>query len=191
MKNLLWAVPENFVNIYHLIDEADGEITPEIEIELDKIEADAVGRAFSMKAILTTMKDKAAIAKQKKAEYAALQKVFENGEKTIKIWLLNFMDQIGKKELTYQAESIKKRKCPPSVEVLDEKEVPEQYKKYTVKLTCQQWRLLKENCEFLGIEIPESRVDIDKAGIKTEYKNSKLEVAGTQIKSGVTLTLKG
>ena len=191
MKNLLWSVPENFKHIYMMLDEADGELTPEIELELDKIEADEVGRAFSMKAILTTMKDKATIAKAKKAEYSALQKSFETGEKQIKQWLTDYLVKAGKKELSYEAESIKLRKTPDAVHILSEDEIPDQWKKYDVKMTYQQWQDFKSGCQFSGMEVPEAKLSIDKAGIKAEYKKTKLEVSGTEIRSGQTVTLKG
>ena len=191
MKNLLWNVPENFKNIYMMIDEADGELTPEIELELDKIEADEVGRAFSMKAILISMKDKAELAKAKKAEYGKLQKAFENGETQIKQWLTNYLQNVGKKELTYEAESIKLRKTPDAVHITDEAEIPDQWKTYTVKLNSLQWKLLKGALEFDELEVPKPVESIDKAGIKAEYKLNKLGVSGTEIKSGMTVTLKG
>ena len=191
MKNLLWNVPENFKNIYMMIDEADGELTPEIELELDKIEADEVGRAFSMKAILTTMSDKAAIAKAKKAEYGKLQKAFETGETRIKQWLTDYLQKAGKKELTYEAESIKLRKTPEAVHITDENEIPDQYKSYTVKLNSIQWKLLQGALEFDELEVPKAVESVDKAGIKAQYKLNKIEVSGTEIKSGMTVTLKG
>ena len=191
MKNLLWNVPENFIKIYQMIDDADGELTPEIELELDKIESDEVGRAFSMKAILISMRDKAGLAKAKKAEYGKLQKAFETGETRIKQWLTDYLQKAGKKELTYEAESIKLRKTPEAVHITDDKEIPDQYKSYTVKLNSIQWKLLQGALEFDELEVPKPTKSIDKAGIKAEYKLNKLGVSGTEIKSGMTVTLKG
>jgi len=191
VKNLLWNVPDNFIKIYQMIDDADGELTPEIELELNKIESDEVGRAFSMKAILISMKDKAGLAKAKKAEYGKLQKAFEIGETRIKQWLTDYLQKAGKKELTYEAESIKLRKTPDAVHITDEAEIPDQWKTYTVKLDLRQYNLLKSACEFEELKAPVAVPSIDKAGIKAEYKLNNMEVSGTEIRSGMTVTLKG
>lgn len=176
--------------IYDMLDEADGEITPEIELELDKFEANEVGRAFTMKAIIARFEDKAELAKKKKAELAKIQKACENAVQKGKEYLANYLLESGKKLLEYETETIKLRKNPASVNIIDEDQVPAKYKRYKCTLNSRYYEVLKSGCSFLEIDMPKMKVEVDKAKIKAENKNG-VEVAGTELQQGHSIKLEG
>ena len=191
VKNTIWNLSEAQRSIFLMLDESGGEITPEIETAIAVKETNELNRVFTLKAILTMCKDKAALAKQKKAEFAEIQKSYENHVSNIKRWLADFLIKSGKKSLELDLESVSLRKTPDRVEVDDVAEIPDQYKKYAVTLNHAQYQALKMDCEFNELTVPIGVVSIDKAGIKAEYKVSKLEAKGTHIESGFTVTVKG
>ena len=190
MKNLLYNMTKIQADVYDLFDE-NGEITPEIELELDKFEANVNGRALTIKMSITRMKDKALLAKEKKEHFAIIQKNCESAVKAGIAYLTKSMIKLGIDIIEEGTESIKLRKTPEAVHVIDEDQIPDQYKTYIVKLNSIQWKLLKGALEFDELEVPKPTKSIDKAGIKAEYKLNKLGVSGTEIKSGMTVTLKG
>jgi hypothetical protein len=190
MKNLLYNMTKEQLDLYAMLNDTDGEITPEIELELNKFETNEVGRAFTMKAIIARFEDKAELAKKKKDEMAKIQKACENAVMRGKQYLTDYLLSSGKRSLEYEAETIKLKKNPPAVQVLDENKVPDKYKRFKATLDSRYYEVLKSGCSFLEIEMPEIKIEIDKTKIKNENKNG-VEVAGTELKQSYTVTLKG
>lgn len=191
MANLLYNLTEEEVRISQMIDEADGEITPEIEKLLDIHEANELGRVMTMKTLYTLMSDKAKLAKEKKEHFYKLQKQWESGSDNLKRYITDYMVAHNKKKFEYETESISKRKTPNKVVIDDVEAIPAMYKKYTVTLTEAQYINLKTDCEFSDVPVPEAKIDVDKKKIMEDYKASKVEVSGTHIESGFTVTIKG
>jgi hypothetical protein len=62
--------------------------------------------------------------------------------------VLHVLDWLRVKKLEGRMNTLKKRKCPPSVNVIDEQKIPEEYKRVTVTLLLPQWQeLLAETSE--------------------------------------------
>jgi hypothetical protein len=53
-----------------------------------------------------------------------------------------FSTGFGVKKLEGRTNTLKKRKCPPSVNVIDEQKIPAEYKRVTVTLPLPQWQEL-------------------------------------------------
>lgn len=197
LKNKLYNMTKEQADIYMLIDQADGEITDEIETLLDKHEANVLGRAFSLKSIITRFEDKAKLAKEKKQEYAAIQKACENAVNAGKQFIKRYLIQSGESKLEYQAESISLRKTPDAVTITDEKLVPDKYKRYRTTLNSMHMKILIEGCEFAEIDMPViTKFDPEKDVMKTEIKEAwkadkKVGVSGTEITSDFSVVLKG
>jgi hypothetical protein len=187
MKNLLYNMTAEQARIFELIDEADGELTPEIEAELDKYKANVLGRAFTMKEIIVRFEDKLGLAKKKKKEYDEIRAACENAIKKGREYLKKFMQLSKTPVLTYEADSISLRKTPDAVFVENKAAVPMNYLRITADLTAQHYEMLLEACEFAGIPMPEIKTEVNKEAIKEVYKASKLEIAGTKITSDFTV----
>ena len=190
-SNKLYNLTLQQQEINALIDDAYGEITPEIEKQIAIFEMNEVGRAFTMKAIYEMLIDKSDLAKGKAKEFSKLAKQWEFNAKAIKKYIADYLVRSGKNKLETGTESISKRKTPDKIEVISEKEIPDKYKRFKCTLNSRHIELLKQGCEFAEIDMPELNIEVDKASIKAEYKNSKLEVKGTKITSGFTITMEG
>jgi len=191
MKNLLYNMTAEQSAIYEMLDETSGELTPEIESELDKFEANLLGRAFTMKSIITRFEDKAKLAREKKDMFHAIEKECVRAVETGKLYIKSFMQQSGKSKLEYEAETISLRKTPDAVFVENECAVPETYRRFTAKLTPEHYQLLVVACEISGIKLPEIKSEVDKMAIKETYKTTGIEVDGTKITSDFSVIFKG
>jgi len=191
-KNLMYNLTEFQHNFRHMLDEAGGEITPEIQLELDKHEANEIGRAMTMKAVYDMLLDRAGLAKEKKDKFAKLQKLWERGAESIKQYLHDHLEKTGKKKLEEGTESISRRNSAGKVIIDELKDVPGQYKTYACKLSHQQMLVLKAEADFnADFEEPKYKVEASKSEILADFKKTKLEIKGTHIEGGFTVTIKG
>jgi len=191
-KNLMYNL-NNFQDAFRmLLDESGGEITPDIQLEIDKYEANEVGRAMTMKGVYDLLLDKAKLAKEKKDNFAKLQKLWERGAESIKQYLHDHLEKTGKKKLEEGTESISRRNSAGKVIIDELKDVPGQYKTYACKLNHQQMLVLKAESDFnADFDEPKYKIEASKSDILADFKKTKLEIKGTHIESGFTVTIKG
>jgi Siphovirus Gp157 len=67
---------------------------------------------------------------------------FETIADRVSSMVLHVLDWLGVKKLEGRTNTLKKRKCPPSVNVIDEQKIPAEYKRVTVTLPMPQWQAL-------------------------------------------------
>jgi hypothetical protein len=84
----------------------------------------------------------AELAKAEGKRLQARQKHFEATAERVSAMVLRILDFLGVKKLEGRTNTLKKRKCPPSVRILDEAKVPAEYKHITVTLPLPQWQEL-------------------------------------------------
>ena len=82
--------------------------------------------------------------------------------------MLRVLDYLGVKKLEGRTNTLKKRKCPPSVKIIDDAKVPGEFKHITVTLPLPQWQeLLEDSREELrkavvsSIRKQETTVELD------------------------------
>jgi predicted metal-binding protein len=113
----------------------------------------------------------AELAKAEGKRLQARQKHFEATAERVSAMVLRVLDYLGVKKLEGRTNTLKKRKCPPSVRIIDEAKVPAEYKHITVTLPLPQWQELLAGAgeEFRkavlsGIRKQETSVELE--GIK-------------------------
>ena len=82
----------------------------------------------------------AELAKAEGKRLQARQKHFEATAERVSAMVLRVLDYLGVKKLEGRTNTLKKRKCPPSVRIIDEAKVPAEYKHITVTLPLPQWQ---------------------------------------------------
>lgn len=171
------------------LDNADGEFTTEVAQAFDKLIQD--GQAGL--AILADVCDEISLrmeARDAKAkEIAALAKKDETVIANTKKVMLAIMDITGQKKAQIGALSITKSDGRESVEVINEEEVPDSYKRATITFPAGQLEMVRTIVEGITSE----KVEVSKTSIMDVYKASDgtVGIAGTRIIRKPYLIIKG
>ena len=110
----------------------------------------------------------AELAKSEVKRLQARQKHFEATAERVSNMVLHVLDWLGVKKLEGRTNTLKKRKCPPSVNVIDEQKIPAEYKRVTVTLPLPQWQQLLAGT-------PEDARNIVLAGVRKQEISLDLE----------------
>src|SRR5579862_424181 len=126
-----------------LAESAEEEgLTPEIEAALTAYLEGTVEKRDRVAEFIHFCEAMAELAKAEVKRLQARQKHFESTARRVSTMVLNVLDWLGVKKLEGRTNTLKKRKLPPSVNVIDEPRIPAEYKRVTVTLPLPQWRVL-------------------------------------------------
>jgi hypothetical protein len=126
-----------------LAESAEEEgLTPEIETALTAYLEGAVEKRDRVAEFIHFCEAMAELAKAEVKRLQARQKHFEATAERVSGMVLRVLDWLGVKKLEGRTNTLKKRKCPPSVNVIDEQKIPAEYKRVTVTLPLPQWQEL-------------------------------------------------
>jgi hypothetical protein len=128
-----------------LAESAEEEgLTPEIETALTAYLEGAVEKRDRVAEFIHFCEAMAGLAKAEVKRLQARQKHFEATAERVSGMVLRVLDWLRVKKLEGRTNTLKKRKCPPSVNVIDEQKIPAEYKRVTITLPLPQWRRLIE-----------------------------------------------
>ena len=147
--------------------EADG-LTPEIEGALAAYLKGAVEKRDRVAEFIRFCEGMAELAKAEVKRLQARQKHFESAAERVSNMVLRVLDWLGAEKLEGRTNTLKKRKCPPSVNVIDEQKIPAEYKRVTVTLPLPQWQQLLDG-------IPEGARNTVLAGVRKQEISLDLE----------------
>ena len=126
-----------------LAESAEDEgLTPEIEAALTAYLEGAVEKRDRVAEFIHFCEAMAELAKAEVKRLQARQKHFEATAERVSRMVLHVLDWLRVKKLEGRTNTLKKRKCPPSVNVIDEQKIPAEYKRVTVTLPLPQWQEL-------------------------------------------------
>ena len=126
-----------------LAESAEEEgLTPEIEAALTAYLEGAVEKRDRVAEFIHFCEAMAELAKAEVKRLQARQKHFEATAERVSGMVLRVLDWLGVPKLEGRTNTLKKRKCPPSVNVTDEQKIPAEYKRVTVTLPLPQWQEL-------------------------------------------------
>jgi len=126
-----------------LAESAEEEgLTPEIETALIAYLEGAVEKRDRVAEFIHFCEAMAELAKAEVKRLQARQKNFEATAERVSGMVLRVLAWLGVKKLEGRTNTLKKRKCPPSVNVIDEQKIPAEYKRVTVTLPLLQWQEL-------------------------------------------------
>jgi hypothetical protein len=84
----------------------------------------------------------ASLAKSEVKRLQARQKHFEVTDERVSAMVLRVLDFLGVARLEGRTHTLKKRKCPASVKILEEEKIPPAYKRITLTLPLPDWQVL-------------------------------------------------
>jgi len=126
-----------------LAESAEEEgLTAEIETALTAYLEGAVEKRDRVAEFIHFCEAMAELAKAEVKRLQARQKHFEATAERVSCMVLRVLEWLGVKKLEGRTNTLKKRKCPPSVNVFDEQKIPAEYKRVTVTLPLPQWQEL-------------------------------------------------
>jgi len=147
--------------------EADG-LTPEIESALAAYLKGAAEKRDRVAEFIRFCEGMAELAKAEVKRLQARQKHFEAAAERVSGMALRVLDWLGAEKLEGRTNTLKKRKCPPSVNVIDEQKIPAEYKRVTVTLPLPQWQQLlagtpedARNTVLAGVRKQEISLDLE------------------------------
>ena len=126
-----------------LAESAEEEgLTPEIEAALTAYLEGAVEKRDRVAEFIHFCDAMAELAKAEVKRLQARQKHFEATAERVSSMVLRVLEWLRVTKLEGRTNTLKKRKCPPSVNVIDEQKIPVEYKRVTVTLPLPQWQEL-------------------------------------------------
>ena len=136
----LFQIEESLVLLAESAEEEG--LTPEIERALTVYLEGAAEKRDRVADFIHFCEGMAELAKAEGKRLQARQKHFEATAERVSAMVLRVLDYLGVKKLEGRTNTLKKRKCPPSVKIIDEAKVPAEYKHITVTLPLPQWQEL-------------------------------------------------
>jgi hypothetical protein len=138
-------------------------LTPEIEQAFAQYLEGAAEKRDRVAEFIQYCEGMAELAKVQVKRLQARQKRFEATAERVESMVLRVLDAFGVNRHEGKTHTLKKRKCPASVDITDEAQVPAEFKRVTVALPLVQWHTLLA-------EAPEQlREQIVKNGMKQEF----------------------
>jgi hypothetical protein len=142
----LFQIEESLVLLAESAEEEG--LTPEIEQALTVYLEGAAEKRDRVAEFIHFCEGMAELAKAESKRLQARQKHFEATAERVSAMVLRVLDYLGVMKLEGRTNTLKKRKCPPSVKIIDEAKVPAAFKHITVTLPLPQWQdLLAETGE--------------------------------------------
>ena len=188
MSNIM-VIKQDAKQIIEMLDDADGIMTPEIDAKMGVL----MQHGQAGLAILADIRDELTLRtdarKAKAAELTDLAKRDEAMIETAERTMLAVMSAMGTKKVEIGSLQITLCDGRESVEIVDEEQVPESYKKATLSFPASELDTLSA----LGIDVSGAKVAVSKTAIMETHKDTKGEVgiAGTQIIRKPYLRIKG
>jgi len=136
----LFQIEESLVLLAESAEEEG--LTPEIEATLTAYLESAVEKRDRLAEFIHFCDAMAELAKAEVKRLQARQKHFEATARRVSTMVLHVLDWLGVKKLEGRINTLKKRKRPSSVNVIDELRIPAEYKRMTVTLPLPQWQVL-------------------------------------------------
>jgi Siphovirus Gp157 len=136
----LFQIEESLVLLAESAEEEG--LTPEIEQAMTMYLEGAAEKRDRVADFIHFCEGMAELAKAEGKRLQARQKHFEATAERVSAMVLRVLDYLGVKRLDGRTNTLKKRKCPASVKIIDEAKVPAEYKHITVTLPLPQWQEL-------------------------------------------------
>jgi len=162
----LFQIEESLVLLAESAEEEG--LTPEIESALAAYLEGAVEKRDRVAEFIRFCEGMAELAKAEVKRLQARQKHFEVAAERVSSMVLRVLDWLGAEKLEGRTNTLKKRKCPPSVNVIDEQKIPAEYKRVTVTLPLPQWQQLlagtpedARNAVLAGVRKQEITLDLE------------------------------
>lgn len=124
----LYELTEMYQNIWGLIDDEEVDLDA-LEIALGQVEDTLETKAESMAILVKSIDGDVSALKEEESRLAKRRKALENKQINIKNYLENQLNIMGIDKVKTKLFTVALQNNPPSVNIIDENLIPEQYKK--------------------------------------------------------------
>lgn len=146
-----------------LAESAEEEgLTPELDQALATYLQGALEKRDRVAEFILYCEGMAELAKAEVKRLQARQKHFEVTAERVNTMVLRVLDFFGVKKLEGRTHTLGKRKCPPSVRIQDDVQVPSEFKRVSVTLPLDHWNSL------LAAAPEELRKEVERAILKRD-----------------------
>lgn len=155
-----------------LAESAEEEgLTPELEQALVRYIEGAVEKRDRVAEFILFCEGMAGLAKSEIKRLQARQKHFEATGERVSAMVLRVLDFLGVTRLEGKTHTLKKRKCPASVKILEEEKIPPTYKRITLTLPLPDWQALvgsipEDLQKAVAVSIRKQEISLDLESIK-------------------------
>jgi len=155
-----------------LAESAEEEgLTPELEQALVRYMEGATEKRDRVAEFILFCEGMAGLAKSEVKRLQARQKHFEATGERVSAMVLRVLDLLGVTRLEGKTHTLKKRKCPASVKILEEEKIPPAYKRVTLTLPLPEWQALvgsipEDLQKAVAASIRKQEVSLDLESIK-------------------------
>lgn len=173
----LYEINDALKSVFERIADAEGEITPELEQELNGLEIALEEKAAGYCAFIAELNGEAAMLKAEEERIAKRRKAVENKVKGLRERLLHVLKAAGLKKLKAGTFNVTVASNAHSVQVDDIGIIPHEYKYALIKrVPMEAFILLPEHVQSLA------DIDVDKARIKAALKDGGVqEIPGVHL----------
>ena len=185
----LFQIEESLVLLAESAEEEG--LTPEIERALTVYLEGAAEKRDRVADFIHFCEGMADLAKAEGKRLQARQKHFEATAERVSAMVFRVLDYLGVKKLEGRTNTLKKRKCPPSVKIIDEAKVPAEFKHITVTLPLPQWQKLLAGCGeerrkavVSGIRKQETSLDLEAIKQALNLESCRNAVSRRAFRSG-------
>ncbi len=123
----LYELTAEYEAIIKAIEDAEGEVTPELVAQLDALGGAFTDKADNIAAVIRTVEATSDAVKVEQDRLAKYRKSLDNHADWLRRYLQEQMERTGNVKVEGARFRIAVRACPPSVDVTDEKLIPADY----------------------------------------------------------------
>lgn len=155
----LYELTEIYRNVWELINDDEADLDT-LEIALGQVEDNINSKAENMAKLIRSIDGDIETLKMEEKRLAERRRALENKQKNIKMYLEMQLKAMEIDKVKTPLFTVAMQKNPPSVNILDEESIPEEFKKTVVTTTVVKKDLLaalKEGREIEGAEIKQTK----------------------------------
>lgn len=155
MSFKLYELTEIYQNIWELIGDDEADLDA-LEIALSQVEDTIEMKAESMAKLIKSIDGEATVLKEEESRLTKRRKALENKQSNIKSYLENQLRVMGIDKVKTPIFTVALQNNPPSVNVIDEDLIPEDYIKIVTTTSISKKDILEDL--KLGLIIPGAEI---------------------------------
>jgi Gp157 protein len=148
----LYQISSEYKEILDDLYDDEGVVNQNALIKLEQNEIAMEKKAIAIASYIKNLEAERDAIKKAKQQMADREKRNKKREDELTGYLLSNMENRGLKEITCPYFNIRLKKCPPSVGILDENMIPDEYRRTKIEVSPDKIKMLQEM--KMGVVIP-------------------------------------
>jgi Gp157 protein len=154
----LYKLTEQYEQAFtDMVDADTGEVNDKALAMLDALQGDVKDKGLAVAAYIRNHDADVDALKAEEQRLAARRKQLESRMDWLRGYLLDNMVRCGISEIKSPYFTIKTKKCPPSVKVLNDADLPQKYIRVKEQISVDKVQIKQDICS--GIEVPGATIE--------------------------------